>query len=103
MPTDKPIITLAIDEELRNRVSDFRFDNRINTQSEAIRILIEEGLMRVEEQAKKKASPQKGVNISKVHQELFSEKNQKENKSKEQYKKIIKDGVNQINDILNES
>jgi metal-responsive CopG/Arc/MetJ family transcriptional regulator len=44
MPTEKPIINFAVDEDFLRRIDDFRFDNRINTRSEAIRRLIEEGL-----------------------------------------------------------
>ena len=44
MPTEKPILTFAVDEELLKRISDFRFDNRIETRSEAIRMLVEKGL-----------------------------------------------------------
>ncbi len=44
MPTEKPILTFAADPELLERINDFRFDNRIETKSEAIRILIEKGL-----------------------------------------------------------
>lgn len=55
MPTDKPKILLLIDENLLKRVDDFRFDNRINTRSEAIRRLIEESLKNYE----KKILPKK--------------------------------------------
>jgi metal-responsive CopG/Arc/MetJ family transcriptional regulator len=48
MPSDKPKILLLIDENLLKRVDDFRFDNRINTRSEAIRSLIEEGLKKLD-------------------------------------------------------
>jgi hypothetical protein len=51
MPTEKPILTFAVDPELLERINDFRFDNRIETKSEAIRILIEKGL---KEQKQKK-------------------------------------------------
>lgn len=44
MPTEKPILTFAIDEELLERLNDFRFENRIETRSEAIRMLVENGL-----------------------------------------------------------
>lgn len=44
MPTDKPKIILVMEEELIERIDDFRFGNRINSRSEAIRRLIEEGL-----------------------------------------------------------
>jgi len=53
MPTDKPKILLLIDENLLKRVDDFRFENRINTRSEAIRRLIEEGLKKIKKQEKK--------------------------------------------------
>lgn len=44
MPTEKPKVLFVADEELIERIEDFRFDNRINSRSEAIRILIEAGL-----------------------------------------------------------
>lgn len=44
MPTEKPILNFAIDDDLLKRIDDFRFENRINSRSEAIRRLIEEGL-----------------------------------------------------------
>ena len=52
MPTEKPILTFAVDPELLEQINDFRFDNRIETKSEAIRILIEKGL----KESKKKVS-----------------------------------------------
>jgi hypothetical protein len=42
MPTDKPKIIFVTDEKLMKRLDDFRFDNRINTRSEAIRRLLDE-------------------------------------------------------------
>ena len=53
MPTEKPILTFAVDKELLERINDFRFENRIETKSEAIRILIEKGLKKYEKNAKK--------------------------------------------------
>jgi metal-responsive CopG/Arc/MetJ family transcriptional regulator len=44
MPTDKPKIIFVMEDDLLRRIDDFRFDNRINSRSEAIRRLIEEGL-----------------------------------------------------------
>ncbi len=44
MPTEKPKIIFVMEEDLLKRIDDFRFDNRINSRSEAIRRLIEEGL-----------------------------------------------------------
>ncbi len=53
MPTEKPILTFAVDDELMERINDFRVENRIETRSEAIRILVEKGLMDYEKQKKK--------------------------------------------------
>jgi len=53
MPTKKPIITLAVDKELLERINDFRFENRIETKSEAIRRLVEKGLKDYEKKKKK--------------------------------------------------
>jgi len=44
MPTDKPKILMTLEEDLLTRIDDYRFENRINSRSEAIRRLIEEGL-----------------------------------------------------------
>jgi len=55
MPTKKPILTFAADEDLLERISDYRFENRIETKSEAIRLLVEEGLKKWENT--KKNSP----------------------------------------------
>jgi len=52
MPTKKDIITFAVDKDLMERLDDYRFENRINTRSEAIRRLLEEALKK----QKKKSS-----------------------------------------------
>ncbi len=44
MPTDKPKIIFVMEEDLLKRIDDYRFENRINSRSEAIRQLIERGL-----------------------------------------------------------
>lgn len=44
MPTEKPKIIFVMEEDLLKQIDDFRFGNRINSRSEAIRRLIEEGL-----------------------------------------------------------
>jgi metal-responsive CopG/Arc/MetJ family transcriptional regulator len=44
MPTEKPKILITFDDDLLTRIDDFRFGNRINSRSEAIRRLIDEGL-----------------------------------------------------------
>ena len=55
MPTQKPILTFAADEKLLERISDFRFENRIETRSEAIRMLVEKGLKEYEKKDKKQS------------------------------------------------
>ena len=50
MPTVKPKIIFVADPELIERLDDFRFGNRINTRSEAIRILLDKGLREFEEE-----------------------------------------------------
>jgi len=44
MPTDKPLILITLDEELMERIQDYRFGNRIETRSEAIRQLLDKAL-----------------------------------------------------------
>lgn len=44
MPSKKPVITLLVDEDLLERINDYRFGNRIESKSEALRLLIEKGL-----------------------------------------------------------
>jgi len=53
MPSNKPKILFVMDDDLLKRIDDFRFDNRINSRSEAVRQLIEAGL-KVKPKAKKK-------------------------------------------------
>ena len=48
MPTEKPIITLAVEKEFLERIDDYRFENRIPTRSEAIRRLIDQALKKYE-------------------------------------------------------
>jgi metal-responsive CopG/Arc/MetJ family transcriptional regulator len=54
MPTKKPKIIFVMEDDLLKRVDDFRFDNRINSRSEAVRRLIESGLESAKPKAKKK-------------------------------------------------
>jgi metal-responsive CopG/Arc/MetJ family transcriptional regulator len=56
MPTEKPKIILVMEDDLLTRIDDFRFGNRINSRSEAIRRLIEEGL---KSSASRKPQPKK--------------------------------------------
>jgi hypothetical protein len=48
MPTEKPKIIFVADDKLQNRLDDYRFENRIKTQSEAIRRLLDDALSRYE-------------------------------------------------------
>ena len=52
MPTKKDILNFAVDKNLLERLDDFRFDNRINTRSEAIRRLLDEALKKYEKKGK---------------------------------------------------
>ena len=52
MPTEKPKIIFVANNELIERLEDFRFDNRINTRSEAIRRLLNEALKKYEKKEK---------------------------------------------------
>ena len=52
MPTEKPKIIFVADNELLERLDDFRFENRISSRSEAIRRLLEEALKKYEKQPK---------------------------------------------------
>ena len=52
MPTEKPKIIFVADDDLLKRLDDFRFDNRINSRSEAIRRLIDESLKKYEKKSK---------------------------------------------------
>ena len=54
MPTDKPILTFAADKDLMERINDYRFENRIETKSEAIRRLVEKGLEVYQKKRKEK-------------------------------------------------
>lgn len=53
MPTEKPKILITLDENLLKRIEDFRFENRVNTRSEAIRRLLEEALVEYENKIEK--------------------------------------------------
>ena len=52
MTIKKPRILLTVDEKLIERIDDFRFGNRINSRSEAIRRLIIEALKKYEKKSK---------------------------------------------------
>ncbi|RLB75749.1 MAG: hypothetical protein DRH24_19100 [Deltaproteobacteria bacterium] len=53
MPTKKDILNFAVNADLMKRLDDFRFENRINTRSEAIRRLLDEALRKYEKKPNK--------------------------------------------------
>jgi metal-responsive CopG/Arc/MetJ family transcriptional regulator len=53
MPTIKPKILITFEDNLLKGIDDFRFENRINSRSEAIRLLIEESLVKYKQKKKK--------------------------------------------------
>ena len=53
MPTEKPKILFVADEKLLQRIADYRFTERIESKSEAIRRLLEDALKRYEKKTKK--------------------------------------------------
>jgi len=52
MPTDKPKIIFVMEDDLLKRIDDYRFENRINSRSEAIRRLLIEALKKYEKAKK---------------------------------------------------
>jgi metal-responsive CopG/Arc/MetJ family transcriptional regulator len=52
MPTKKDILNFAVDKKLMERIDNYRFNNRINTRSEAIRRLLDEALKKYEKEVK---------------------------------------------------
>lgn len=53
MPSQKPKVLLIVDEELLERIDDYRYENRIPARNEAIRRLLDEALKRYEEKQDK--------------------------------------------------
>ncbi len=54
MVRKSPVISVVFPEVLLKRIDDFRFDNRFNNRSEAIRHLVEKALKEYEKQTPKK-------------------------------------------------
>jgi metal-responsive CopG/Arc/MetJ family transcriptional regulator len=50
MPTEKPKIIFVVDQELLERLDDYRYANRIPNRSESIRRLLESALKAWEEE-----------------------------------------------------
>jgi metal-responsive CopG/Arc/MetJ family transcriptional regulator len=53
LPTRKPQILLTLDDDLLERIEDYRYTNRIPARSEAVRRLIDESLKWWEKKTKK--------------------------------------------------
>lgn len=50
MPTQKPRCSLVLDEELLEKIEDFRFSNRYNNRNSAVIELIKLGFKQLEEE-----------------------------------------------------
>lgn len=59
MPSKLPVMTFIVDEDLKRRLDDFRFSQRIDTKSDAIRRLLDEALKKYEENSRKKPAQSK--------------------------------------------
>ena len=64
MPTEKPRYTITVDDELMQRIDDFRFENRYASRSAATLELIRMGMEVLEKEQKqaKKAQKNKPTN-----------------------------------------
>ncbi|CDQ22616.1 ribbon-helix-helix domain-containing protein [Halobacillus karajensis] len=54
MPTKKPIISVVLDEEMLEKVDDYRFENRIGSRSKALNELIKKGIISLEDESDEK-------------------------------------------------
>lgn len=59
MATDKPRYTVSVDNELFQKIEDFRFERRFQTRSEATVELIRLGLEQLKKEEAKKAQKNK--------------------------------------------
>lgn len=53
MPTQKPIISVVLDEETLKKVEDFQFSNRIPSRSKALNEIIRLGMEQMKKEAEK--------------------------------------------------
>lgn len=59
MPTEKPRITVVVDDDMMHQIEDFRFENRFPSRSAAMVELIRLGIEQIKkEQAEKARSSQ---------------------------------------------
>ncbi|MBE5800390.1 MAG: hypothetical protein E7321_10665 [Clostridiales bacterium] len=60
MPTEKPRITVVVDDDMMQQIEDFRFENRFPSRSAAMVELIRLGIEQIKsEQAEKNCSSRK--------------------------------------------
>lgn len=57
MPTDNPRFTITLSGNLKDRVDDYKFNNRMSNQTQAIVSLIEKGLSKLESESSGKEMP----------------------------------------------
>lgn len=62
MPTEKPRVTITMSETQLKQIDDFRFENKIKNQTQAMVLLMEEGMKSIVEQQEehKKMTPSVG-------------------------------------------
>lgn len=53
MPTQKPIISVVLDEKTLKKVEDFQFENRIPSRSKALNEIIRIGMEQLNKDTKK--------------------------------------------------
>lgn len=51
-PNSKPTITITMDEDMIKTIDDYQFDNRIRSRSQAIKELIEKGILQLDKKDK---------------------------------------------------
>lgn len=61
MATDRPRYTVSVDDELFQKIEDFRFEKRFQTRSEATVELIRLGLKALEKESKAQKRRQKKI------------------------------------------
>lgn len=61
MPTDKPRVTITMAPEQLRRIDDYRFENKMKNQTQAILSLIEAGLDDLEREIEKSPSATNGA------------------------------------------
>ena len=59
MPTEKPRYTITLDEEMLQKIDDFRFENRFANRTQATLALIRIGMETLEKQKKQAQEAEK--------------------------------------------